>query len=317
MTLAGRAVLAVVTRDRAAMFERYLLSSLARAGEDGVPIVVVDQSESPGTRELVDSLPGVRYLTSGPGLSCGRNVAVAATSEPIVVFTDDDVTFPPGWVEGVAAVFECHPDAGAVCGRATDGSGELLPGAAAGVYRYPAPPFGLGSGFNLAFQRAALDAAGPFDEELGAGARYRAGEDTDMLYRVMRAGWSVVCSDDVTVVHHDWRSPREQLRLSFSYGLGAGAQTAKHVSTGDTTAGTIALQEVGRHLGWLVRKVVTLLAKEVGLQLCFLAGLAVGFVRRRLELEQTRIAGDRGRRGVDEASGPPAAGEARGRDVQP
>lgn len=279
------AVLAVVTRNRAALFERHVLPSLVEAEHDGVPVVVVDQSDGPETRQLVEAaLPGARYLTSGPGLSCGRNVAIASTTEPIVVFTDDDVSFPPGWVARVVAAFEVAPDAGAVCGRATSDTGELLPGAAAGTYRHPVAPFGLGSGFNLAFRRAALDDAGPFDEALGAGARYRAGEDTDMLYRVLRAGWSVVCSDDITVVHHDWRTPREQLRLSFSYGLGAGAQTAKHVAMQDRTAGTIALQEAGRHLGWLVRKVATLVAKEVAMQLWFLAGLAVGFARRWREL---------------------------------
>jgi GT2 family glycosyltransferase len=319
VTQAG-AVLAVVTRNRAALFERYLLASLVQAASDGVPIVVVDQSDGPETRHLVARVPGARYVRSGPGLSRGRNAAVAATDEPVIVFTDDDVSFPPGWVERIAAVFEGAPDAGAVCGRAVSGDGELQPGAAAGVYRHGVSPFGLGSGFNVAFRRAALAAAGPFDESLGAGARYRAGEDTDMLYRVMRAGWSVVCSDDVTVVHHDWRSPREQLRLSFSYGLGAGAQTAKHVALADGVAGAIALREAGRHVRWLVRKVATLVAKEVALQACFLAGLAVGFVQRRRELaaagagpgDEAGVARDHGRRDVDEPSGAAAGDEGGG-----
>jgi len=310
-----RAVLAVVTRNRAPLFERYVLPSLQQALRDGVSVVVVDQSDGPETRALVDTLPGARYLTSGPGLSCGRNVAVASTTEPIVVFTDDDVSFPAGWVDGIVAAFDAEPGAGAVCGRATNGANELLPGTLPGVYRSPTTPFGLGSGLNMAFRRAALDATGPFDEDLGAGARYRAGEDTDMLYRVMREGWAVVCSDDITVVHNDWRSTRAQLRLSFSYGLGAGAQTAKHVAGRDARAGAIAVDEVGRHLVWLVRKLAMLVAKEVALQALFLAGLAVGFVRRRRELpagDQARIPRDDGRRGVDEAARPATGSETGG-----
>lgn len=317
---AAPAVLAVVTRNRAPLFERYVLPSLREAGGDGVPIVVVDQSDGAETRALVDTVPGARYLTSPPGLSRGRNIAVAATTEPIVVFTDDDVSFPPGWVDGIVAAFDAEPGAGAVCGRATNGAGELLPGAPPGTYRWPATPFGLGSGFNMAFRRAALDAAGPFDEDLGAGAPYRAGEDTDMLYRVMRGGWSVVCSDGITVVHHDWRSTRAQLELSFSYGLGAGAQTAKHVAGRDAQAGAIALDEVRRHLLWLVRKVGMLVAKEVALQALYVAGLAVGFARRRRELSaghEARVPRNDGRRGVDEATRPAAGDEATGGGVQP
>lgn len=284
MTATNGVVLAVVTRDRASKFERFLLPSLTHASEEGVRILVVDQSVGPETRRLVEGLRDVRYLTSPPGLSRGRNVAVAASTEPLIVFTDDDVSFPGSWVDDIVAVFERVPAAGVVCGRAMSSTSELLPGTAAGTYHWPTSPFGLGSGFNMAFRRAALDAAGPFDEALGAGARYRSGEDTDMLYRIMREGWAVVCSDDISVVHHDWRTGAEQLRLSFSYGLGAGAQTAKHVAMADAAARTIALREARRHVGWLVRKIATSVARELALQVSFLAGLLVGFVRRRREL---------------------------------
>jgi GT2 family glycosyltransferase len=152
----------------------------------------------------------------------------------------------------------------------------------AGVYRFPTNPFGLGSGFNLAFRRAALDEAGAFDEQLGAGATFPAGEDTDMLYRVMRAGWAVVCSDDVTVTHHEWRGAGEELRLHYGYGLGAGAQTARLVAEGDRTAARVALAEARKHLVTLLVATLTLRLRVARLQPPFLAGLVAGYLRRAM-----------------------------------
>lgn len=272
--------LAVVTRDRPELFRRCILPGLRTAVADGFEVVVVDQSETMQTAELVSEAGGIRHVRSGPGVARGRNVALAETEAPLVAFTDDDVTIPDGWLDSVASAFEEVPDAGAVCGRGRTSSGELVSGRPAGVYRWPSHPFRLGHGFNFALRRAALDVVGPFDEELGAGARYRSAEDTDMLYRMLRAGWCVVCRDDITVVHHDWRSPSQERQVHFGYGFGAGAQTAKHLARGDRAAAVAALREAGHHLVQLVRAVVTLQPRIALLQLPFLAGLVRGIAAR-------------------------------------
>jgi GT2 family glycosyltransferase len=273
--------LVVVTRDRAELVARHLIHSLEDAVLDGAEVVVVDQSSDERTAELVRGLTFVRHIRSGPGLSRGRNAGIAASSAAFVVFTDDDVSFPPTWPRDIASALEGAPGIGAVCGRAIDGRGELLAGRRAGIYRHPTSPFALGSGFNMAFRRDALDAAGPFDEELGAGARYRSGEDSDMLYRVMRAGWAVLCRDDITVVHHDWRTPAEEIALHRGYGVGAGAQTAKHLQAGDRTAGWLAALEAGGHIVWIVRSLLRLRTRSMALQLAWLRGFLTGLRRRR------------------------------------
>ena len=264
------------------MLERCLLPGLREAAERGHEVVVVDQSDGGETETLLAGLPGVRYLRSAPGLSRARNTAIAATSADAIAFTDDDVVIPAGWLDAIAGAFAAEPDAGAVCGRAVTPAGELHPGAPAGIYRWPAHPFRLGSGFNLAVRRRALEDAGLFDEELGAGARFTSAEDTDLLYRLLRAGWSVVCRDDITVVHDDWRSSTDELRLHFAYGVGAGAQTAKHASAGDRRATWFAVREAAHHVFMVGRESARRRPRSALLQLPFLAGLATGYVRRRL-----------------------------------
>ena len=276
--------LAIVTRNRPQEIARHVVPSLRGAALERAEVLVVDQSADEWTAELVGDLPGVKYLRSAPGLSRGRNEAIAATTAPLVAFTDDDVSFPSAWLDEIAAAFERSQDAGAVCGRAVDDRNRLLPGSPPGTYRFPTIPFALGNGFNMAFRRVALEAVGPFDERLGAGSRFRAAEDSDMLYRVMRAGWSVVCSDDILVVHHDSEWETARLGLFRDYGIGAGAQTARHVRAGDRTAARLTAIEVGRHLVTIARSLFRLHPRLAALQLSWLYGLVVGLLEAFLEL---------------------------------
>lgn len=249
MTPEPALALVVVTRDRPSVFARCVLPGLARTRDESVEVVVVDQSAGTETAELLDELPWVRLLRTGPGLSRGRNAGVAATDADVVVFTDDDVEFGAGWLDRIRELFE-DPAVGVACGRGRDSEGRLLPHRRAGVYRWPTRVFGLGHGFNLAFRRAALVAAGPFDESLGAGSPVPAGEDTDMIYRVMREGWVAVCDDRIDVVHHSWRSDSEELRAHRAYGMGFAVQTMKHARTRDAAAVRIAALELLDHVRW-------------------------------------------------------------------
>jgi GT2 family glycosyltransferase len=277
----SKIALAVATRDRVELFERFVYPCLKEAAAARYEIVVVDQSERRDTRALVEGVDGIRYLRSEPGLSRARNDAVRASRAPFIAFTDDDVTFPPDWLPRIVELFDRSPDVGAVCGRAVKPDGKFEPGSPSGVYRWPAHPFRLGSGFNLSVRREALEDVGGFDERLGAGTSFSSAEDTDMLYRLLKGSWSVVCSDEITVVHHDWRSPRAELRLHYGYGWGAGAQTAKHLAAGDRRAAWVALREVAHHLAMLPRALLSGQLRTAALQPPFIAGLARGFFAAR------------------------------------
>jgi GT2 family glycosyltransferase len=280
--------LCIATRDRPELLERHLLPCLRRL-PPGTSVIVIDQSSTNATAEQLEGLQGIVCLrTDEVGLSRARNLAVRTTSAPVLAFTDDDVSFEPSWLDRIVELFDRYPAAGAVCGRALTPRGARVPGTARrpGVYRWPTSPFGLGSGLNMALRREALIAAGPFDEELGAGSTFSAAEDTDMLYRVMRAGWSVVCSNDVIVTHHQWRNRREEVRVHYAYGVGAGAQTAKHVAAGDREAGWMALR-LQLHLP----RTILLLRPRYGLRLlAFSAGTAAGFLRWRRVHDPRRTA---------------------------
>jgi GT2 family glycosyltransferase len=272
------AALVVVTRERASVFERFLLPSLRHLQASEVDVVVVDQSAGFETRELLRDLPWVRYVRGEPGLSRGRNLGVAATDADIAVFTDDDVEFGRDWMPRVRALFD-DPTVGVVCGPGIDSRGRPLEHRAAGIYRSPTNPFTVGHGFNMAFRRRALDDAGPFDEALGAGSSVPAAEDTDMFYRVMRKGWALRCDDHITVRHHDWRNLAEQRATHVAYGMGFAVQTLKHARTGDRTAVRMAAAHLARHAKWIALSLVRREGAALAHQRAWLRGVFAGIVR--------------------------------------
>jgi len=278
----AQGTLVVATRDRPALVERFLVPLAYTALERGWDVVVADQSRDGLTRALVEPVEGVRYLWVEPGLARARNAGSAAATTGVIGYCDDDVDVPPAWFDEVVRLFGQHPDAGALCGPVRTQAGERLPGVAPDVYRWPSHPFRLGTGANVTVRQAALDQVGGFDEDLGAGARFHAAEETDLLYRIQRAGWSIVYSEALEIVHYEERTLRDELRLHYRYGYGAGAQTAKHSAAEDGHALRFGGVEVAHHIGWLGRSLARGRLRAASHQLPFLAGFAAGFARRRL-----------------------------------
>jgi glycosyltransferase involved in cell wall biosynthesis len=271
---------AIVTRDRPQTFARYALPLIDSVQRAGFPVLVVDQSRDGTTKQLLEALERVRYLRSLAGLSRGRNAALAATETPYLVLTDDDVAYEEGWIDVVLREFEREPEAAAICGQVISADGRWYSGRR-GVHRGAARTFGLGTGCSTAFRVDALRSIGGFDEQLGSGARFRSAEDTDVLYRLLRQGWSIVSTDELRVVHHDSFSRSEERHRHHAYGIGAGAQTAKHVGEGDWAAGRAGLQEVAAHAVTAARAILKGRFHVLSLQIAFVTGLFRGFLTYR------------------------------------
>jgi GT2 family glycosyltransferase len=140
---------------------------------------------------------------------------VAIATGSIVAFLDDDATVEPGWQEAMLDAFARRPHVGCVGGACLPAfagerprwlSDRLLQ--LSSITRYGATgrepmssaewPFGA----NMAFRRAVLDAVGGFSEALGrTGSSLLSGEDSDMVARVLAAGWRVWLEPGAAVMH--------------------------------------------------------------------------------------------------------------------
>lgn len=191
----------------AARLER-LLASLERQGVNGDAIVIMRGADADSTRQrgglTVHIVAGPRVI----GLSAARNSALRRARElgllaraGVVAFPDDDAEYPDGLLGRVAA--RLGGEAPIVCGPyapAVD---------AVDRRRFPAHPVRLTprwvmrvvSSNNVFFTASVVRASGDFDERLGLGAPFGAGEDSDYVLRAIGHGFPGVYLPDVVVLH--------------------------------------------------------------------------------------------------------------------
>ena len=84
----------------------------------------------------------------------------------------------------------------------------------------------IGGTANLLVSRAALAAVGGFDERLGPGRWLSAGEDLDLLDRIVEAGMTGWYEPAAVVECEQWREGAARARLAWAYGKGMGARFA-------------------------------------------------------------------------------------------
>jgi GT2 family glycosyltransferase len=227
-----RVAVVVCSRDRPAMLAP-ALDSIVASLRPGDELVVVDSASRTSATAETARERGLRVERADlPGLSRARNVGVAASRAPVILFTDDDCLADPGWVANMASAFDADPDVGFAFGRVmSDREGGL--GVALLVdeepRRYGASDdlLSMGHGANMALRRSMLEKIGEFDVDLGAGARFPACEDTDIVWRALAEGATGAYVPGAVVVHRQWRSQRAMLRLRYGYGIGCGAFAVK------------------------------------------------------------------------------------------
>lgn len=217
----------VCTRERAGMLEG-ALGSIASTTPAETDVLVVDSaSTTRATLAVADAAGVLAVRTDVKGLSIARNLGIAATDRPIIVYTDDDCLAVPGWIDALLAGF-ADGDVAAVTGRMLD---HTLVGTSAPARRttFTTVLGGLdaGHGALMAFRRDALVDVGGFDDVLGAGRHLAGAEDLDIFCRLIQAGHTLV-HDERAVVHHvNTREDEAYTTLHRGYGLGLGALSVK------------------------------------------------------------------------------------------
>lgn len=218
----------VCSRDRPDRLRRCLRSIVGQGADE---VLVVDSaSRNDRTREIAAEFD-VRCVRLGrPGLARARNAGICATDATVVAFTDDDCTADPNWAAAIRVAAR-DESTGFVLGQVqSTGDGPAVSvhlDASPRVLRSGDDPSDAGHGANLAVRRACWEAVGGFDEMLGAGSRLPAGEDTDLLWRALHAGWDGRYDPAAVVIHEQWRGRLAALRTSYRYGVGSGAVRVK------------------------------------------------------------------------------------------
>jgi N-acetylglucosaminyl-diphospho-decaprenol L-rhamnosyltransferase len=206
-----------------------LPSVFEHAGDAKLDVVVVDNSSTDGTRELVESeFPGARVVTSeNLGFGHANNCGAITCDAPYVLFLNPDTEILKGTFGELLAVMERQPDVGlaGVIQRIADGTTwptvRYFPsvtralGEAFGSEQWPgrlrwarereldmtryAVEFDCDwtSGSFMLARREALLAAGLLDERF-----FLQCEEPDLCLRIKSAGWRVRHLPSMTILHH-------------------------------------------------------------------------------------------------------------------
>lgn len=252
------ASLIVCTRDRPHQLDA-ALRTIAVSVPRECPIMLIDQSSSRETEAVVarhrDALPTLNYVRSATrGLSAARNEGVQRTTTDLVLFTDDDCAMVAGWVDAWTAAFASRPMVGIAFGPVVSAEPESPLGhiptfqPAAHTHTHGLEIFkrgagAVGMGASMALRRDAWAAVSGFDERLGAGTRYRSAEDTDIAFRIVRAGYRLGHADTPPMIHSGVRPWDRVVRDNHT---GLGAMHAKHIRCGDLFAGELLFLETWR-----------------------------------------------------------------------
>jgi glycosyltransferase involved in cell wall biosynthesis len=218
-----RLSIVIATKDRAHYLERALDSFGKQIGAPGFEVIVVDNGSTDNTREVAERRRpnqrfDVRYIYEArPNRGAARNRGIAAAEGYLVLFCDDDIYAPPGFLAAHEAAHHT--------------SNLVVVGPIINVPSYDARPKPTVANYSGAFfctcnvsvPKTALDALGGFDESFDL----YGWEDTELGVRLRDHGmrrkfawdayiWHIKTPEDATL-DVEMRKAVEKARMAVRF----------------------------------------------------------------------------------------------------
>ncbi|HJP66264.1 MAG TPA: glycosyltransferase family 2 protein [Actinomycetota bacterium] len=216
----------VVNYNTGPYLARCLHSAIDAAGDARLEVVVIDNASGDGSADVAAGHQAVRLIRndSNRGFAAAANQGIAVTSAPFILLLNPDAEVVSGTIAGFVKVARDRPRAGAIGAMVRDPDGTIYPSAR----KVPTLGEAVGhaflgpfmenrysraytmsdwdrrtergvewvSGSCVLLRREALDAVGVFDE-----GYFMYVEDVDLCTRLRRAGWDVLYSPELEVLH--------------------------------------------------------------------------------------------------------------------
>ncbi|NJK36724.1 MAG: glycosyltransferase family 2 protein [Oscillatoriales cyanobacterium SM2_3_0] len=213
----------------------------------GFEVIVVDQTQNhqPETQAYLEELAKAKkihwYRVDWASLPGARNYAVRRAKGEVILFLDDDVQLPEGFLQTHARNYLDNPKIGAVAGRVFDRMKLGESGGALTIEELPPEAFDPGiawyhidlvhtvkpqqvisaRGCNMSFRREIFDKYGLRFDERYKGSAVR--EESDFCLRIRQTGYIIWYDPEASLVHlgeevggcHDISTRSLQYQVTF------------------------------------------------------------------------------------------------------
>lgn len=191
-------------------------------------VIVVDNASTDRTRSRLErygkAITVVEMSRRGP--AAARNAGIARATGAVLAFTDADCTVDSDWLAELVAPL-ADPRVGIVGGTNLARRpanrialyGERIHDHRRAIEELQ-PPYAIT--MNWASRRDVIDAVGRFDEDL------RRGEDVDLAYRIVAAGYEIAFNRQAIVYHRNERTLAGLFREGVQHGYYAQALRDRH-----------------------------------------------------------------------------------------
>jgi GT2 family glycosyltransferase len=190
-----------------------------RYPRDRLELLVVDNGSRDGTAAVLQRYGSriVRLDESTRGPAAARNAGLRAAGGEVVAFTDADCRVDPDWLAAIVAPL-ADPRVGIAGGtiralppaNEVERFGEVIHDHRQAIEVFE-PPYAIT--MNWASRRAVLEELGGFDE------RFRRGEDVDLSYRMIQAGYTLAFAPAAVIYHHNEERLAGLFREGFQHGF--------------------------------------------------------------------------------------------------
>ena len=272
----------IATRNRPSQIEKCLYS-ISKSDFTNYEIILIDQSDDDRTKTI---LPGgilnkIKYIKMEQrGKSRALNKALKIAKGDVFAFTDDDCIVDRHWLKEIKVFLKESPEVAGVFGNILPyqpGSnlGKICPATFTGkpsrhndigILHYR----DLGSGGNMALRKQVFGKVVSFREWLGVGSLSSAGEETEVIFRLLLNKFTLATNTKMIVYHNRWLSSKEERVLQSKYTCGIMAFCTFYLfSDHKSYIQKLIKIRINERIGPVLRKLKNL-ARELGKECVFL-----------------------------------------------